>query len=391
MASLKKLMTSLKAVYELSSSVLGAAQNLTDATTVIDGMRSTELKAGDDIGSADAWQIFALKADNVLDAAIEGGVGYAKEYREALDILAIYGTSLASAQVAAIQAAQECARVLLQRQLAQRQQARLDQLVDALTRGQEPIALMMQQFYQRYLDAKSSLYGALQNYRAAYLYWALAPSTVQPRIVDPINQLESGLESLTAITLDNAAALSRFDPPPAPILGKSITTADPAVLAALQKTGTATVTITETAAPFLGLNRVRVDTVRVWLQGARVPYGTRVSIRISTSGNYADRNGRDHFRFVSKPLSRVFEYHTQGSQSREQQPALTFDNGDLGFIEIDGSIDNEVKYAYFQPTPFTEWTVSVDAATNPDVDLSGLRAVTFQFRGSVVEGVVSAS
>jgi hypothetical protein len=52
-----------------------------------------------------------------------------------------------------------------------------------------------------------------------------------------------------------------------------------------------------------------------------------------------------------------------------------------GYVEVDGKVDNEVSYAYFQPTPFGEWHISV---IGDDLDLSGVTRVVMQFAGSVI-------
>jgi len=47
-------------------------------------------------------------------------------------------------------------------------------------------------------------------------------------------------------------------------------------------------------------------------------------------------------------------------------------------------VDNEVRYAYFQPTPFGEWHIKV---TGDGLDLSGVTRVVMQFAGSVIPEV----
>ena len=42
--------------------------------------------------------------------------------------------------------------------------------------------------HQRYLDVKSSLFVAIEEYRAAFFYWALAESEVGKRIIDDIQE-----------------------------------------------------------------------------------------------------------------------------------------------------------------------------------------------------------
>lgn len=56
---------------------------------------------------------------------------------------------------------------------------------------------MMQQFYQRYLDVKSSLFGVRDGYQASYFHGALQPSSVNPRIMDPVCKISVGLSDLS--------------------------------------------------------------------------------------------------------------------------------------------------------------------------------------------------
>jgi len=385
MKTIKKIVEVLQKVATLANAILSAAGDISKATAYVAQMQNLNLDQEDaDLTASDQWEIFRLKADAVLEDPVKKGIQYAAEYRQALDILAIYGQSLAAAQVSLVKASQDYAGVLLQVNLAQQQQQRLQQYVTQLQVGEAPIVDMMQNFYLRYLDAKSSLYAALQNYRAAYFYWALTPSSVQPKIADPVSDLDAGLTSLTSTALDQTAALAHFDPPPETITNKTYVVTDAPVLQALRNQQKATFTLPLGDEDFLGLRRVRLTTVRAWLEGAKPAQNQRISVQLTTSGNYRDGFQKINYQFVSKPLTRVFEYHVQAPQGSQPSPAWTFDDRTLGYIEVDGRVDDEVKYAYFQPTPFTEWTVTVDPVLNPRIDLSQVSKLTLQFQGSAI-------
>ena len=51
-----------------------------------------------------------------------------------------------------------------------------------------------------------------------------------------------------------------------------------------------------------------------------------------------------------------------------------FANGTYGKIGMDGAVDKEVAYAYFEPTPFSEWHIKV-ADAGSGLDLSGVELV----------------
>jgi hypothetical protein len=380
MEKLKKLVEGLTAIYELANAVLKAAADVQGAQGLVKDFQAMDVDTdGADLSASVTWELFTMQVHGVLQEPIAKGISFAQDYQDALDVLVLYGQSLASAQLAAVQAGQEYARVLLQEQLAQQQQARLAAYVQTLQVGQQVTDDVMQQFFQRYLDAKESLLAALLNYRASYFYWALAPSGVRPVVLDPVGRLDAGLQQLTALRLDTAAALAHFDPPPATLHNKQVAITDPAFLDLVRRGKPATWAMPSDVADFLGLSRVRLTAVRAWLEGAQPQGRQKISLTIRTSGGY-----RDQFEDTDY-LKRSFEYHVEPADNHQPNPDWKFDDGTRGYIELDGDVDNEVKYAYFQPTPFTEWTVSVSPSPlNAGLDLTGLSKVTLAFAGSAI-------
>ncbi len=131
---------------------------------------------------------------------------------------------------------------------------------------------------------------------------------------------------------------------------------------------------------FSDLSRVRLRTVRMWIEGAVPPSSTRITVRMETAGNYLDRFEGTKYQFTSKPLQRIFRYRV--SDKREGTPNWRFENGTFGYIEVDGTVDDEVRYAYFEPTPFSEWTIKINASEG--VNLTGVTKITMEVAGSVI-------
>jgi len=389
MKQLKKIGEGLKQVYELSKVVVESAGDFANAQDYAKKLERMDLSTdGTDLTATYGWQVYQLNADATLQGPISQGVGYATELKVAVDVVAIYGQALAAAQVAAIQAGQAYAQAAWQHELSVRQQQRLAEEVASLQVGEQPIVSMMQQFYMRYVDAKSSLFAAIEGYRAAYFYWALAQSSIRPSIIDEVGELDSGLESLTAIALDQANALEHFSPPPQVLTSKRIVVDDPAVLGTLRASGTAGWDVGVGAMTFDGFDRVRLSRVRIWLEGAKPGTAGQVNIMISTLGSYQDRFQGTSYQFTSQPLQRDFEYRV--SAQRDGTPDWRFDNGTYGYIEVDGVVDHEVSYAYFEPTPFAQWRIDL-TAHNPGVDLSGVTKITMEFAGSVIAETSAAA
>jgi hypothetical protein len=380
MEKLKKIGEALAKVYELASTVVKVVGDIQDAKSYVDRMREMSASLnGADLTAGYEWQVYQQASDASLQGPVDLGIEFAADLKLAVDTVAVYGQALAAAQVAAINAGQAYASVSLQVQLAKRQQDELQRYVDSLVKGEVPTAALMQRFYELYLNAKSGLFTAIQGYRASYYYWALLPSSINPSIVDGVDGLDTGLKNLTGITLDFQTALEHFDPPPQLLTDKQVAITDPVVLQALAKSGEARWVVPADTHAFAGFDRVRLNKVRVWLDGARVTDGGSVSVLMSTQGNYLDRFKGKSYQFTSKPLIRDFTYRVTSKQVGS--PDWRFPDGSLGYVEVDGVVDDEVSYAYFQPTPFGEWHVSV---TGDGLDLSGVTRVVMQFAGSVI-------
>ncbi|MCJ7617116.1 MAG: hypothetical protein MUO43_11335, partial [Desulfobacterales bacterium] len=385
MKKLKKLVEILKKVYELAKAVKQVADDISSAKgqmNVIQKMQDTT--EGADLSAADGWAIFKIQADNALQNPVDLKIQYAKAYKEAVDILVVYGQSLSASQLAVIKASQQVAAITFQLHYAKQKQDNLQKLVDDLKADEAPLLLMIQQFYQKYLDAKSSLFAALKSYQASFFYWALRHSSVQPKIIDPVNDLNSGIHEITRLTMDKANALNEFNPPPQEMENMLFEITEPTILKQLQTTGEASWALPLTDQEFAGLERIRLSTIRVWLEGASFRKGSdSVFMTITTAGNYLDRYKNTNYQFNSKVLTRTFKYAVG---NHETNPDWRFDDGVLGFVQVDGAVDKEVAYAYFQPTPFSEWSISLNS-NNPGLDYSGISKITMFFEGTAIGAI----
>jgi hypothetical protein len=229
MERLGEITEALQKIYEFARAVMIAVQNIGNAGSVADTINGMDIDTGGvDLTATYEWQIYQLRATAALEMPVSLGVDYARDLQLAVDEVSIYGQALAAAQLAVITAGQEYAAIRLKQELAVEQHKRLQSLIDDLVEGQKPTDALMQEFYQRYIDAKSSLFSALQGYRASFFYWALRHSSVNPRIIDGVDTLDAGLKDLTAIALDEANALNNFSPPPQVMRQRLVTVTDPA-------------------------------------------------------------------------------------------------------------------------------------------------------------------
>jgi hypothetical protein len=385
MERLGEITEALQKIYEFARAVMIAVQNIGNAGSVADTINGMDIDTGGvDLTATYEWQIYQLRATAALEMPVSLGVDYARDLQLAVDEVSIYGQALAAAQLAVITAGQEYAAIRLKQELAVEQHKRLQSLIDDLVEGQKPTDALMQEFYQRYIDAKSSLFSALQGYRASFFYWALRHSSVNPRIIDGVDTLDAGLKDLTAIALDEANALNNFSPPPQVMRQRLVTVTDPAVLNRLRTEGTTSFSVTLDDPAFVGLSRNRLTRVRVWLESARsIAANNVVQLAITTPGSYLDRFQGLNYQFVSSPLQRGFHYRVSATRQRPED--WVFGNGTYGYVEIDGAVDQEVSFAYFVPTPLAEWRIASPQGVKQD--FSGVTKIILEFAGSVIPRV----
>jgi hypothetical protein len=380
--SLATMIQSLQAMYAFTERVAQAAANYDDAGGLVAQIQDTSIPLVSGPAATAQWQIYQATAESVMQAPIDAGIEYASDVKLAIDTVSLRGQALVAAQVAAVQAGQDFAAASLRSHLAHIEQAQMETYVSGLLEGEKPLAVLVQGFYQRYVDAKSALFAALAGYRASYAYWALRPSSVDPSIADDVGTLGAGVAQISSVKMDTATALAAFSQsPPQTLHSKTIVIDSEEALESLRTQGQVQLFVTDGDPTFANYDRVRLTRVRVWLEGA-LPAGRNksVTIVITTTGTYRDRLNGASFQFAAQPMSREFSYRVGGGAG--DTPDWTFDTGEHGYVEIDGEVDHEVSFAYFEPTPFTSWTFSI---VDPGgLDLTKVSMLTVDLAGSVI-------
>jgi hypothetical protein len=315
------------------------------------------------------WDIFVLDFDAMVAPAVSAGIPGASDYQLAVHKLAIYAKAAMAAQGAAISAAQDVFRLTLQAQMDRAQEARITQYIAALATDQDAADALAQIFLARELSMRISFFIAVRGYASAYRYWALKPSRVTPSITTPVSDLMS---DLAAISREYDEALQRFNPPPQK-LGNVVCTIRAGgtgplagVVEALKSGHRANVAIPLSEPGFAGYGRVRLSAIRVWLEGVDGSQDAAVTVDIASSAQFEDRRAGIVQRFTSVPVRRSFRY------------AGAVRNADA--IQLDGLVEDRERFRYFQPTPFSQWELSVPQ----DVDLSRLTGIMLEFQGSAI-------
>ena len=179
------------------------------------------------------------------------------------------------------------------------------------------------------------------------------------------------------MVMDYRSALEHLDPLPRMLTDKLFCVDDRRTVTALAADGEARWVLPADASGFTRFDRVRLTCLRIWLEGAQLPDGGTVDVRMATRGNHLDRFGGTSYRLTSRSVVRDFRYRV--THFDDGSAAWMFPNGTYGHIEVDGVVGDE-PCAHFQPAPFAEWHVMV---RGDELDLSGLTRVVMQFAGSV--------
>lgn len=367
MEQLKKASAGLQKTYQSITKLMVASADMNKAKAAVD----VTIPPTDNMDGQAQWDAFMVAVKELLRPAITAEVPGAQAYQNELEKLAIYGKAAMAAQTAVVLAGQAVTQLRLQKQVGVSQEKRLEAYIEQLAREAEVAEELQQLLFEREMNLRRWLFIALQNYAWAYRYWALRESRVQLSLVKPVQAM---YKDLGTIDQEYAEALESFNPGPQPLRRIGITIVDTSTgpyrdaIAALRETGAMTVTVPPEEPAFDSYDRIRLSTIRVWLKGVRAIPERPLYINIASSGIYFDRFEGHTFYFAAAPLLRNFKYDSL--------------SGSEAGIRVDGRVADREKFAYFEPTPFTQWTITVPQKHNPGVDLSKVTAVTLEFSGS---------
>ncbi|ACY13954.1 hypothetical protein [Haliangium ochraceum] len=359
----------LSAVLDSSQELLDGSGVLYETATAAEDM-SLAVGALEDLQGfeselalqSDAWQRFNIEAEHALVVAIDAGVEGAREYQAALQTLAVAGETVLKIRGALMRAMLEAAQIETALYFEERSQARLSDLVAAYTGEQQATAALEQAFFDRLIELKRPFVLALLNYGAAFEYWSLADADMS------ISLLQHPLEyrvALADIERRYADALSSFSRPPQPFLNRVKVFDDAASLESFHRTGELRFTLDMDEPAFYDLDRVRLGGVRVWLETVDSVADEAVLIDVETSGQYRDRLGFEDYEFQGRSMSRGFAYYID-------------DDGEP-VVLLEGTLADEFQFAYFEPTPFTTWSVSL---ASPEFDRSRVTGIRVEWYGN---------
>lgn len=313
-------------------------------------------------GGEQVWDLLLIAVENTFEnisalKEIDGGVAYRLEIRR----LIIYGKVLSKARLALAQANTQLAEMKWRRiavdQMTAIAERRLKMLQEQIVRDQT----FAQLIFGRLLDAKRSIYLAMEDYRRAFQYFTLVEESqapALPQITDSVDKFASAV----AVISGKKLKLEALGQPPQS-MKRTIYLDSLELLNQVRSNGFVTWEISPETVAFRGFGRVRLKCVRVYADGLKSSDDIR--IQMVTSGVYIDKvSGGGTRRFVSKNTRRDFVY-----------------NGATQEIGFDGDIAPRYVDDFFSPTPFTIWTLKIGYQDGRAIDLSSITRLRMEFQG----------
>ena len=295
-------------------------------------------------------------------------------------MLVIYGRALTAAQAAIPPIEQERAQASLLAELARRQKAAVAKEIETLQAGMAISATAAVAVWLRHRSVQRTMFAALQDFDAAHRYWALIEERSPGNPSRSITDLANDLVKVADIKKRLQQAVGRFVPPP-----QNFRRGFNVPAAAVQdflRDGSFALRFTPDYGPLAGLGkvgRVRVDSVAVWViwNEGKQPQEGDMEFTIRTDGDYYDQfveKGKvtpTPFRFLGARVNLTFRY-----------------NPVTEVVEVDGSVAEDFRAFYTEPTLFTEWQFSLpkgDGALNRE-DLQGaVSGIRLEFSGKFIK------
>ncbi|MDN3611738.1 hypothetical protein ACFFUP_09285 [Vibrio ostreicida] len=318
-----------------------------------------------------AWDLMLAEVRSNLRYAQSLKIRGARNYLLELEKQVLLGKAINASQLNLVQEQATQIDLILTRKVTLNQKQRLSQMIDNAAQDNEALKAIEQELARVALHFKRPMFVALSNYIAAYEYWSLKDSDIKPSLNKSYLDYQFDLASIENEYIN---ALNQFHPAPQDFTVDNFVIDDQEQIASLAKTGQLNFKLPLEQTQFCGFDRVRLDTIRIFLEGANLPYGKQFNLSISTGGTYQDRYNGKTFEFSANPLRRAFYYRLDDATNNQVS------------IITDGALSNKFAYAYFEPTPFTSWNATLNnfdvAEPENNQYLTSVERVRVEFSGN---------
>ncbi|WP_282131261.1 hypothetical protein [Pseudoalteromonas aliena] len=313
------------------------------------------------------WNEFLITAKAQMKKAIDEDIDGSSDYLVAIEKLINHGKAIVAVE---IDVAQEQSRQIDLRITADaklKQISRIDEFLQNNLNSLDEVQQMEEQLFRTLNNLKRPIFVALTNYQAAFNYWSLGEAIVTPSLNQTYQEYRRDLALLRE---QEAASLERFNPRPQDFMLTIDNLNAPQQLVDFAKDGEMSFTLSLDNANFSQFDRVRLDEVNVVIEGNELSENQRYDIEVRSSGHYLDRFKGQPYQFSAESLYRLVSYELLDSQ--------------LSRIALitSGAIAGDYAINYFEPTPFTTWSIKLK---QPELyDLSKVENIKVSFKGNAI-------
>jgi hypothetical protein len=350
-------------VDDLSSKVHSSV----DAQEIANALASFNLVVPSLDAANDVWELFLNEIRNELQLAIDEGIEGSSEFLATLETLVIYGKSITATEVSLMQELSRLIDLKIAAEVNSRHLDRMNLLIDQIEQDAGAVDELETLFFRSLTALKRPMFVAITKFTAAFEYWSLKESQVRPSLNKTYEQYRLDLALLQEQYND---ALSSFQPRPQDFNLTNIVVTEPVLLNDFKDNGEMSFNVDLSHPSFIHFDRVRLNQVRVVLQGSQLPEDISYFIDIESNGEYQDRFEDTEYTFNSEQLFRFFGYEYLNNQTNDYR------------VIIEGAVADDFKFAYFEPTPFTTWSISLRNADDFNLDM--IESIRFEFKGTAI-------
>lgn len=311
-----------------------------------------------------AWDAMLIELRSNLRYAESLGIKEARTFLIEIEKQILFGKAINATQLRLVTEQSRLIDLMVTAEVSKKQQLRLQDTLAQTTDDKSKLQEIERELSRAVNYFKRPLYVALSNYSNAFKYWALKDSEVSASLNK--SYLDYKMD-LATIDDEYLRALESFQPAPHDFTIDNYIIDNPEQIAQFKQTGKVSFTIPTNESKFCRFDRVRINTIRVMLEGKTLPYGEEYYLDIANTGSYKDRYQDDDYNFSALPLTRAFYYRLDDAQ-----------NNQISII-TDGAIAKKLSFLYFEPTPFTTWTATLQ--DHQAYDLNNVEQIRVVFKG----------
>ena len=283
-------------------------------------------------------------------------------YLEAVQLAANYGRAVGDLQMKLLELYTKGMTVFGQLQAAYQAQASWEQMQKSLTTTADKVTAAIGLLQRGYLNVKRSIVLAVQNYRASFLYQWLQPADVEVDVsMDLVTLQQHAQNSVIGLGQVLAGTGTGTVQPRQDFQNVTYTVTAKSLFTEVNGKGVARFMIPEgdLSNQVNGNTALYLTAATFELVGGDQDSNSEVELQIATSGHYSNQLGMPEYWFVSRPVSMTNSYYPGNPPKWVTQ---------WQFAD---------KNAYLAPTPYTDWTLTVDRgdwqhATGISITLTGI-------------------